>query len=285
MKNIFALCEKYPFLERKIIGKSIVGRDIPVLSIGKGKEELLFSAAFHGNEAITSTVLLMFLEEVCDAICSSEHSYHFELLELLHKRRYHFVPTVNPDGCEISSKGENAAGIFQKLVKKLGNGNYNKWTANARGVDINHNFDAKWEELHEIERMHGIFGPRHRRFGGTSPESEPETKALTDFCRNHNIIRAYAFHSQGEVIYWDFDKLEVKNAYKIASILSDTSGYALDHPTGLAIGGGFKDWFIKEFRRPAFTIEIGKGENPLPPSHSDDIYKKIKKMLFTALFV
>lgn len=285
MKNIFALTEKYPFLERNIIGKSVVGRDIPILSFGNGKDELLYAAAFHGNESITASLLLIFLEELCEAICNKEHTYHFELIELLHKRKFHFVPIVNPDGCEISAKGESAAGVFQNFVKKLSNSNYNKWSANARGVDINHNFSAGWEELHEIERMHGIYGPRHSRFGGEHPESEPETKAIVNFCRNHNIIRAYAFHSQGEVIYWDFDKIEVKNAYKIASVLSDTSGYTLDIPTGLAVGGGFKDWFIKEFCRPAFTIEIGKGENPLPISQIDEIYKKIKKMLFTSLFV
>ena len=285
LRNILSLCEKYPFLEMNKLGKSVVGRDIPILSLGKGKEEVLYAGAFHGNESITALVLLMFLEEVCNALCNANHTYYTDLAELLQKRKFHFIPIVNPDGCEISAKGERAAGIFEKSVKKLGNMNFSKWSANARGVDINHNFNAKWQELHEIERMHGIFGPRHSRFGGEFPESEPETKAIVHFCRKHNIIRAYAFHSQGEVIYWDFDKIEVKNAQKIASVLSDTSGYALDVPTGLAVGGGFKDWFILEFCRPAFTIEIGKGENPLPMSQANAIYKKIKKMLFTSLFI
>ena len=285
LKNISFLSEKYPFLEVDKIGKSVVGRDIHVLTLGRGQEDVLYLGAFHGNESITATLLLLFLERLCDAICNPNHTYHTEFIELLQKRRIHFVPIVNPDGCEISAKGEKSAGIFEKTVKKLGSMNFCKWSANARGVDINHNFDAKWEELHEIERMHGIYGPRNSRYGGEHPESEPETKAIVNFCRNHNIIRAYAFHSQGEVIYWDFDKIEVKNAYKIASVLSDTSGYALDVPTGLAVGGGFKDWFISEFCRPAFTIEIGKGENPLPLSQTTVIYKKIKKMLFTSLFI
>ena len=285
LKNILALCEKYTFLKTNIIGKSVVGRDILSVSFGNGSEDVLFAAAFHGNESITATVLMLFLQEICEALCNVEHSYHYELLDIINKRKFHFVPIVNPDGCEISSKGESAAGVFCKRVKKLGKDNFNKWSANARGVDINHNFNAKWDELHEIERKHAIFGPSNTRFGGVFPESEPETKAITQFCRQNNIIRAYAFHSQGEVIYWDFDKIEVKNAYNIASTLSDASGYALDYPTGLAIGGGFKDWFISEFRRPAFTIEIGKGENPLPDSSSEQIYRKIKKMLFTALFV
>ena len=65
----------------------------------------------------------------------------------------------------------------------------------------------------------------------------------------------------------------------MAEILATSSGYALDYPTGLAVGGGFKDWFIKTFNRPAFTIEVGKGENPLPITDTESIYNRIKEML------
>ena len=54
-------------------------------------------------------------------------------------------------------------------------------------------------------------------------------------------------------------------------------------PTGLASYGGFKDWFLLHFRRPAFTIEVGKGENPLPVRDFFPIYDKVEAMLFTLL--
>ena len=69
----------------------------------------------------------------------------------------------------------------------------------------------------------------------------------------------------------------------MAEILSSESGYALDVPVGLASGGGFKDWFVLEFDRPAFTVEIGKGKNPLPIEMAEEIYKKIEKMLAGSL--
>ena len=54
-------------------------------------------------------------------------------------------------------------------------------------------------------------------------------------------------------------------------------------PTGMASHGGFKDWFIESFGRPGFTIEIGRGENPLPISDFDEIYKKLAPALALAL--
>ena len=70
-----------------------------------------------------------------------------------------------------------------------------------------------------------------------------------------------------------------KRSKKMAQIMAASSGYALDVPSPIATGGGFKDWFIKEFERPAFTVEIGLGENPLPISDLDEIYKRTKEML------
>lgn len=50
-------------------------------------------------------------------------------------------------------------------------------------------------------------------------------------------------------------------------------------PTGIADGGGFKDWFISEFCRPGFTIELGLGKNPLPAADAAKINEQVKEML------
>lgn len=60
------------------------------------------------------------------------------------------------------------------------------------------------------------------------------------------------------------------------------SGYALEVPTGLSVGGGFKDWFIDEFSRPGFTLEIGKGQNPLPICTMSRLYSQIREPLVLA---
>ena len=65
----------------------------------------------------------------------------------------------------------------------------------------------------------------------------------------------------------------------MAHILAATGGYALDVPTGTAQGGGFKDWFVSRFERPGFTVELGRGVNPLPCSSALRIYLKAREML------
>ena len=148
-----------------------------------------------------------------------------------------------------------------------------------RGVDINHNFNADWENLRNKERALGIYGASPTRFGGTKPESEPETVAVANLCRDTKIRHAVALHSQGEVIYWTFGEKVPPRAQRMAEIMATSSGYALDVPISIAEGGGFKDWFISEFKRPAFTIELGKGKNPLPIEDANEIYRRVREML------
>lgn len=278
-KAIDRICGEYGFIKRSVIGRSCAGRDITALKIGSAAEYSLFTAAFHGSESITSVVLLMFIEELCKAIKEEGFIEGLNVNKALHGRGIIFVPCVNPDGCEISLCGAKACGELEKNIAKLCRNDFKHWNANLRGVDINHNFDAGWKELRKKERESGIYGPSPTRFGGFKPESEPETLALTELCRTVNIRHVLALHSQGEVIYWNYGKNMPPRSKKMAEIMATSSGYALDTPLGLADGGGFKDWFICEFCRPGFTVEVGVGENPLPAESARGIYEKIREML------
>ena len=273
------LCDEYYYLKRGVIGRSCFGRDITALTLGSAEEYSLISAAFHGSESITAVVLLMFVESLCEAIKTDGYIGGINARRALNGRGVIFVPCVNPDGCEISVCGEKACGELAPTIKKLCRGDFKHWNANLRGVDINHNFSAGWEELHELEIKEGIYCPGPTRFGGYRPESEPETLAMTELCRKTKIRHAVALHSQGEVIYWSYGDSTPPRAKKMAEIMATTSGYALDTPVGLAAGGGLKDWFITEFNRPGFTVELGRGSNPLPPESAGEIYKRVEKML------
>ena len=67
---------------------------------------------------------------------------------------------------------------------------------------------------------------------------------------------------------------------RVGRYLSRVSGYRLSKPEGLAAYGGFTDWFIREFGKPSFTVECGKGENPLPISAMPMIYLKLRRAFF-----
>lgn len=278
-KIIASIGERYPFVSIGSIGKSVSGRDLPAIRIGRANEYVLYVGAFHGTERITTVVLLKFVEEFCEALKNGTEISGVNAQKAMYGRGLIVVPVINPDGCEIALKGPASCGYFATKISRLSGGNYQKWNANMRGVDINHNFDAGWEELHEMERKSGIYGPNPTRYGGPKPESEPETVALTGLCRSVKIRHVVAFHSQGEVIYWNYGNKQIPRAQKMAEIMATSTGYALDVPTGLALGGGFKDWFIEEYCRPGFTVEIGKGENPLQPEKAPEIYERLKEMM------
>lgn len=241
-------------------GKSLCGRTIFALkSVGK-KPCALIAGGFHGTEYLTVLAALKYADGL-----SKEKSVVI-------------VPCVNPDGTEIAINGFESAGRYSKTAVKIC-GDKNLWKANARGVDINHNFDACWNEVKRRELDAGICRPACTRFGGIRPESEPETRAVVRLCRRFCFDRVLALHSQGREIYWNFKSLAPKRSLEIAEKMSEASGYTLSSPEAIADGGGFKDWFLLAFRRPGFTAEIGLGENPLPLSCFEPEYPRVKGLI------
>lgn len=248
-----------------VIGYSLNSRTILCDVVnGSSLKKILICGAFHGLEGITSSFIEKFYNELLEK-------------KIIPSASLYFVPCVNPDGVEISKNGPISAGIYKELVEKIGF--CDRWQANARGVDINHNFDANWDNLRKMEVQNGITGPSYTRYGGERAESEPETQAIVNLCLREKFDISIAFHSQGEEIYWNFDGIIPKHSEFLAKKMSEISGYSLSSPEGLAVGGGFKDWFIKKFNKPGFTIEIGKGKNPLPLSDLDSIYEKLRPMM------
>jgi zinc carboxypeptidase family protein len=47
IKNINSLKSRYPFLEIFSSGKSVLGKNIPVIKIGTGSKEVFYSGAIH----------------------------------------------------------------------------------------------------------------------------------------------------------------------------------------------------------------------------------------------
>ncbi len=284
MDTIKALSNEFYFLRTTELGKSIVGRSIPALQIGVSDEKILFAGGFHGCERLTTLLLLIFAERFCMALRDDGYFSSVSARTTLFGKSIVILPLINPDGYEIALKGASGALHMTEHVKRiLGDSDIAQWNANARGVDINHNFDAGFPILRKMEEEEGITGPSPRCYGGEKPESEPETKILTELCRKENIRHALAFHSQGEEIFWKYGNRTPSKCFNMAKIFAASSGYQLKTPKGTASHGGFKDWFINEFAKPAFTFEIGKGTNPLDPMGLYDIYEKLEETFLLSL--
>jgi len=251
---ICALRERYRFLNTVPIGHSVLGKPLMCLMLGDTRARVLYTAAFHGQEWISTLVLLRLCENICRALACNTCLSGIDLRRALAGRGLAFVPLVNPDGVDIARHGSVAAGCYEDSVRTLGGDVHGKWQANARGVDINHNFAAGWHLVREQETAAGILGPAAGQYGGKVPESEPETAALTNLCRHTAFRHALALHTQGEEIYWRYGTHTPDRSRLMAEIMGASSGYAVSDPTGLASHGGFKDWFIEECRSPAFSV-------------------------------
>mgnify|MGYP000119853916 CR=1 FL=1 len=157
-----ALKRRFPHARLGVCGRSLGGRSIYTLSIGPQENPVLYTGGFHGQEWLTPLLLLRFFERTATAVWEGDDFSAIPIQDALHGRGMMIVPCVNPDGIQIALRGAQGAGPYEALATQISGGDFSRWNANARGVDINHNFDAGWETLHQMERESGITGPAPR---------------------------------------------------------------------------------------------------------------------------
>ena len=59
----------------------------------------------------------------------------------------------------------------------------------------------------------------------------------------------------------------------MGELFAAASGYTLADTPFESSFAGYKDWFIQNFRKPGYTVEVGMGDNPLPLEQFDQIYR------------
>jgi g-D-glutamyl-meso-diaminopimelate peptidase len=286
--NLQGLKARYPFIETGIAGKSVLGKNLYYIKLGNGPNKVFYNASHHALEWITSVLLMKFTENFSKAYAEGSNLGGYNVRDIWSKSTIYIMPMVNPDGVNLVLDGLQRDNPFYSDLIKWNNGSTDfsrVWQSNIRGVDLNHNYDASWNLSKEAEATYGITGPGPTRFSGPFPESEPESKAVADFTRNHNFRLVLAYHSQGEVIYWTYLNIIPPDAARIAQIFSNLSGYELSQTYGITSYAGYKDWFIEKFRRPGFTVEVGSGVNPLPISQFNKIYNDNIELLLEAAIV
>lgn len=123
----------YPNITRLYsIGSSVQGRELYVMEVTKNpgkhsseKPEVKYVGNMHGNEVVGREVLLLLLRYLCENYGTDER-----VTRLVETIRLHVLPSMNPDGYEISKEGD-VYGI--------------KGRANAKNVDLNRNFPDRYE--------------------------------------------------------------------------------------------------------------------------------------------
>lgn len=235
--------------ETGCIGASGYGRLIPYAALGAGEHAVVITAGIHAREHVSSLFVV-------------KQIYKLSKTEL--PCRLYFVPMVNPDGNILIAEGADAFGFDKAKLLALNGGNpdFSLWKANAAGVDLNVNFDAKWGEgKHNVRQAGG------ENYIGAAPFSEPETQALARFTRSLSPVLTLSYHAKGREIYYDFHqrgKARERDA-AVARHAAACTDYALIEGTQ-GSAGGYKDWCVAALGIPALTLELASDElsHPLP---------------------
>lgn len=225
---------------RTTIGMSVEGRAIDAYTYGEGNTHLLFVGGIHGGYEWNSVLLayrfIDYIEEN-PALVPSDLSVSV-------------IPSANPDGVYkvVGKEGRFTAEDVSAEQSVLASGRFN-----ARGVDLNRNFDCKWKP-ESTWRSQTVSA-------GTSAFSEPEAAALRDFILQNTPNAVVFWHSQSNAVYASECKagilpktLEVMNAYANASGYPPVASFDAYEITGDAEG------WLASINIPAVTVELSTHE-------------------------
>ena len=278
--DITMLSDIYPFIKVNSIGQSVVGKPIQEIRLGKGNKKVQINASFHANEWITTPILMALLNSFLLSITNVRPIRGVSTMPLYNSVDLSIVPMVNPDGVDLVLNGPPPELREEVIAINRGSTDFTGWKANIRGVDLNNQYPAKWDFEKERTEQNA---PAPRDYLGEAPLTEPEAIAMAQLAKDNQFDRMLAFHTQGAEFYWGFEGLEPPESQVLALEFERVSGYkAVQYIDSFA---GYKDWFIQEFRRPGFTMELGRGINPLPLSQFDDIYEEVLGIFLASLYM
>ena len=277
--NLSSMQKIYPFLEFTNIGRTVLGKPITAIKFGTGNKEIFYNAAIHANEWITTPLLIKFLENLCKSYVNNTPIFGVNPKELYSNTSLYIVPMINLDGVDLVTGFLTPGSFGYELAKKI---SFNfpdipfpsGYKSNIEGTDLNLQFPADWERAKEIKYEQGFNKPAPRDFVGYGPLTAPESVAIYSFILRHNFKLMLTYHTQGRVIFYEFQGNEPPESKEIAELFSKTSGYIPETVPLNSSFAGLKDWYILYYKRPGFTIEAGIGNNPLPISQFDSIYRE-----------
>lgn len=279
-EDVRRLLTVYPFMRRHDIGYSVMGKSLPELRIGRGEKKIHLNGSFHANEWITTTVVMRFVNDYLLALTNRETIRGLYMIPFYDDVDLSVVPMVDPDGVNLVINGLPQEEPYRTQVLDINNGstNFSGWKANIDGVDLNNQFPARWD----IEAERKVSYPAPANYPGDEPLTAPEAIAMAELTKSRDFDRVLAFHAQGEVTYWGFLGMEAPESQTLVDEYARVSGYEpIRYVDSYA---GYKDWFIQEWRRPGFTVEVGRGRKPLPLAQFGEIYQECLGVILASLY-
>lgn len=279
---------RYPFLAKYTVGSSVTGRRIEAIRIGAGPLRVGINASHHANEWITTPLTLQFLERYAKAFASDERIGGVSARTIYESSTLTLVPLVNPDGVDLVNGAFPDGDSYLESARALsafypGIPFPSGWKANILGVDLNLGYPAGWENARAIKFAAGFTRPGPRDYVGTRPLEAPEDRAMYELSLRERYDRAIAYHTQGGEIYWEYQGNAPMGSLALARTFSAASGYRVAEVPYNSSFAGYKDWMIEALSVNAFTVEAGRGENPLPIDRLPTLYAENEGIFVAAL--
>jgi murein tripeptide amidase MpaA len=252
---------QYPDLitEKSSLGLSLEGRPIWHVKISdnpdlvEGEPQILYDALHHAREPQGMATVIYFMYYLLE-----NYGKDPQVNYLIDNRELYFIPVVNPDGY-----------VYNQTTNPGGGGN---WRKNRRlnsdesyGVDLNRNYSFQWG----IDDIGSSPDPTSWGYRGTAPFSEPETRAVRDFCESKEIRLCLNYHTYGGILIhpWNYSDILPPDSIlymELASAMTEINNYRYG-PGGSSLGyifnGGTTDWMYGEQSTKnkiiAMTPEVG----------------------------
>lgn len=219
----------------------------------ENEPEILYTALHHAREPASLSQLIYYMWYLLENYDSDE-----QIRYLIDHTEMYFIPCVNPDGYVYNqTNNPDGGGLWRKNRVENGDGSH--------GVDINRNYGHEWGYDNEGSSEN----PLSETYRGTEAFSEPETRAVRDFCNARQFQIALNYHTHGDLLIhpWGFSDsytpdqetfsnmaaVLVADNHFISGIGSETVGYV--------VNGDSDDWMYGEqITKPSifsFTPEVG----------------------------
>ena len=286
VEDVVLLSQRYPDLLRvnAYPAPTADGRMLYDLAIGSATapKTMLVHAGIHAREDINPLLIMEQLEMCLDFYYSGSYQqYTYE--QLFQTICIHIVPMVNPDGISISQLGEKGIRTPEilQLIRncyqndknsrrtKADYGTYlTQWKANAKGVDLNRNF--------EVGFGYGatVLQPSSKNYPGICPGSEVESQFMMNLVAQIQPSAVINYHSMGEVMYWQCveNKYSAENR-EYANLMAGLTGYY--KMQGQKSNGGFLEYVLGRGNKVyAVTLETGPIACPLSIKYYPEIWSK-----------
>ena len=266
------------------LSRTILGKEIPVITLGSGVRTVVYVGGICGTQALSTDILMQFVRDYLTSLSRRLTLFGVSMEYLRDVRRICVIPMLNPDGIEYVAHGIEGQHPMRErllLMNATRGKDFSAWEANARGVDLRHNFEAGFFSHKEKEREQGILNGAPAGYGGEHPESEPESASLCRFLRlrRQDLVGVLALQTgAGEIGCSCADHLSAKSM-AVGRSLAHLSGLRLTPLQEMEAQGELADWCIQELHRPAFTLRLDQ-QGAKSERESTASYERLRHALF-----